>query len=215
MFGVVPKSYRRHAVTLPELLSGFDKEAEKKANSVPIRIPGDEIGAWGRRYFDLTGVLYFDENLNVSDVEVTYIPWQSQRTPFAWFIAKRPNLHDPVGMPLEEARGLMEGAGFRCTPVAFDKYEKSGRPYLACRAVAETLLGGSIVRVRLFYDDAGMVTDTRVQKEGEILDEIVCMLPDRDESFGHAVFKTLIFPARLYAAIVVAGLEADLAMGRP
>ena len=214
-FSYLPKSYRRHAVNLPELLRGFDEKAEKEANSVQFLVQGDEAGAWGQRYFELPAVVYFDEDMNVRDVKIPYVPDRSRPTPFAWFFAKRQKLCDPVGMPLEQARALMEGEDFKCTPVAFDKHEKSGRPYLACRAVAETPLGGSIVRVRLFYDGAGIVTDARVLKDAEIFDEIVCMLPDRGDSVEKAVFKTVIFPARLYAAIVVGGLEADLAMGRP
>lgn len=215
LFSFLPKSYRRHAANLPELLSGFDEKAEKQANSVQFFVLGDDARAWGQRVFELRPVVYFDENMNVRDVGIPYVPDRARPTPFAWFFTKGEKLCEPVGMPLERARQLMEREGFRCTQVDSDKREKSGRPFLLCRAVAETALGGSIVRVRLFYDDAGIVTDTRVLKDAEFGDEIVCMLPNQDDSVEKAVFKTVIFPVRLYAALVVGGLEADLAMGRP
>jgi hypothetical protein len=41
------------------------------------------------------------------------------------------------------------------------------------------------------------------------------MLPGQGDSPARAVLKTVVFPARLYAALAVGDLEADLAMGRP
>jgi hypothetical protein len=41
------------------------------------------------------------------------------------------------------------------------------------------------------------------------------MLPDPGDTPEHAIVKTIVFPARLYTALVVGGLEANIAMGRP
>jgi hypothetical protein len=215
LFSAMPAKYRRSPANLPELISGFDQATERRANSVQFYTNSDEVGAWGQRYFALRILVYFDENMDVTDIEVPPVPSRGQPTRFAWYFARRPDLHEPMGLSVEQARAMMEEAGFRCTPVTTDDHEKSGRPYLYCRAVAETPLGGSIVRVRLFHDDAGTVTDTRVLQDPEFCDEILCMLPDRDDKLAYAVFKTIVFPARLYASLVVGGLEADLAMGRP
>jgi hypothetical protein len=99
--------------------------------------------------------------------------------------------------------------------VEHDKHEKSGRPYLYCRAVAETPLGGSIIRVRLYYDEAGKITDSRVFKNAEPFDELLCMLPDAGDTLAHAAVKTVVFPARLYAAMMVDGLVGYFAMAKP
>ena len=214
-FGCVPKKYHRLTGNLREALTGFDEKARRNANRLIVDATCDEIGAWGQRYFPVRAVLYFDENMNVTEVEVPRLPTKGRRTDFAWYFSRRPNLHEPLGMPVEQARTLLEAEGFRCQPVALDKHEKSGRPYLACRAVAETPLGGSIIRVRLFPDETGKVIDSYVRKDGDAFDEWLCMLPDQDDTIAHALLKTILFAPRLYASIVVGGLEADLAMGRP
>jgi hypothetical protein len=212
VFGTIPKAYRSTPVNVRELLSGFDNKAEKNVNKVELRTSCDEIGAWGQRCIPLRVVLYFDKDMKVGEMKVDRVGFRGQKLRFAWYFSRRPNLREPLGMSVDEARKMMEAEGFRCKLVTSDRHEKSGRPYLYCRAVAETPLGGSIIRVRLFHDEAGKVTDTRVLKEEEPFDELLCTLPDSGDTLVHAALKTVVFPVRLYAAFVVAGLQANMAM---
>jgi len=212
VFGAMPKAYRSAPGNVRELISGFDNEAKKNVNKVELHISCDEIGAWGQRCIPFRVLLYFDKDMKVAEIIIDRVGSMGQKPRFAWYFARRPNLREPLGMSVDEARKMMEAEGFRCKLVISDKHEKSGRPFLYCRAVAETPLGGSIIRVRLFHDEAGKVTDTHVLKEEEPFDELLCMLPDSGDTLVHAALKTVVFPVRLYAAFVVAGLQANMAM---
>jgi hypothetical protein len=214
LFSIMPKSYRR-AHGLRELVCGPDQTADENANRLLFVTSCDEIGAWGQRYFDLRLFVYFDEDLRVRRIEIFYVSASGYATRFAWYFSRRPNLREPLGLAVDDARTVMEVEGFHCRPATVKEQEKSGRPYLYCRALAETPLGGSIIRAQLFYDEAGKVTDTCVLKDEELFDGLLCMLPGDDDTPAWAVAKTIIFPIRLYAAVVVGGLEADLAMGHP
>jgi hypothetical protein len=201
--------------TLPELITGRDADRDRRFHSLVCKSERSEVGNWGRRYFPVTVVLPYDEDRAVTEVEVP--DFRPQVSRYAGFFARRPDLREPVGLPVEEARALLEAHKFRCSPAVAAQGARPGLPYLDCQAYIESLLGGEIVRVRLFYDydDDRTVTEAEVvQTRGEF-DDLQCMLPNSSDTPAEGALKALVFPARLYAALVVGGLAASLALGRP
>lgn len=123
------------------------------------------------------------------------------------FFARRPELHEPVGLPVEEARARMAAAGFRCTAGPGGTVD--------CAAFDEWLLGGSVVRVSLHPDAAGVVREARVPDKSAWFDAERCMWPHGDESTTEAVCKRAVFPLRLgcrYALFTAWGI-AIVVMG--
>jgi hypothetical protein len=133
------------------------------------------------------------------------------------FFKQRPELHDPVGLPLEEARTQLVNAGFYCMGDAKDP-EKDARPYVLLVAYDENLLGGKVVRVHLYSDNAGVVRETQVVEEPDFFDQEKCMLPHGDETPTWAVCKGALFPVRVvcrYTLITAAVCLACAASGPP
>ena len=208
-----PKSYLPTR-SLPEVigLCARDVRRDERFHSLVCTASANEVGEWGPRYFPLSVSLPYDEQGKVTRVEVA--PLQPQPSPYAGFFARRPDLREPVGLPAEQARAVMEAHHFRCKNARPEGQAVTRRPYLDCYAYDEKLLGGHVVRVRLFYDPAGTVTEAEViQRAGEF-DDLRCMVPNDGDSLVAGLVKAAVLPVRLYLAIVVAGLAADLAMGR-
>jgi hypothetical protein len=212
VFDTKPASYHPTR-SLPELVVGRDAAKDERFHSLVCRASPNEVGAWGRRYAPLTVLLPYDESGRVTGVEVPDVRPRASR--YAAFFSGRPRLREPVGLPVEQARALLEAEKFFCAEAGPGGRGAGGRPYLDCYAYHETPLGGDIVRVHLVYDGARTVTEAEVVQEPGEFDELRCLLPNRGDTAGRAVLKAVVFPVRLYAALLVDGLLADIALARP
>ena len=103
VFGPMPKSYRRPPFLVRKMTRGSDKEVDEFFNRVQFNIASDEIGAWGQRYIDLQVFLYFDEAMKVTRLEIPHLSSQLRHTPFAGYFSRRPDLHEPIGVPVAQA----------------------------------------------------------------------------------------------------------------
>src|SRR5262249_20997955 len=186
VFARKPQAYHPTR-SLPEVIGGRDAGKDKLFHTLVCSNPRDEIGNWGRRYFPVTVNLPYDENGIVTEVEVPPVLPQVSR--YAAFFARRPDLREPVGLPVEQARALMQAQKFRCAYAASGGNGQGGRPFLDCHAYDETPLGGNIIRVHLFYDATQTVTDAKVVQERGGFDDLRCMLPNPTDSLGQGVFK--------------------------
>jgi hypothetical protein len=194
--------------TLPELLgtdNGYASRA-KRFHSLVCTTRVNRVGNWSQLYFPITVTLPYDEDGRITDVEVAnLLPTQS---PYAGFFQRRPELREPIGLSVEEARAVMQGHQFLCAHARPAKQTGDRRPYLDCYAYDERPLGGDIVRVHLFYDEAGTVTEVEViQWEGEF-DGLCCMLPNRSDTLAGGVVKAALLPARLSAILLLAYVAA-------
>jgi hypothetical protein len=215
-WGVFDKKPAKYLPTrsLPEVLGicARDASRDRLFHSLVCTLSLNEIGNWSPFYFPLTVTLPYDEEGRITEVELAAL--KRVPSPHAGFFVRRPELREPIGLSLEQARSVMEAHKFCCTSVVPEKGVEGQRPYLDCQAYAENLLGGQIVRVHLFYDAAGRVTEAEViQKVGEF-DGLRCMLPNSSDTLASGVVKAVVLPVRLYAVMVIAGLAADLSLGR-
>jgi hypothetical protein len=153
-----------------------------------------ELQEWHLQSYDVLVVLVPDEAQMVRDVEVGI---GEKRHPNAEFFKHRPELQEPVGLKVEEARMRMEAAGFRFTESVSEGADKETRPHLFCQAYDENLLGGQIIRVNLYPDESGVVRGAKVLDRGELFDAEQCMLPHGDEPAARAVCKGALFPVRV------------------
>jgi len=153
-----------------------------------------ELDEWHLKSFTVLVVLIPDNAHRVSDVEIGLAP---KRHPNVTFFQQRPDLHEPLGIPVEVARERMTAAGFRCSDVQTTKACLHPRSYLDCETFDEYLLGGNIVRVRLFLDESGLICESKVLEEGKVFDDERCMWLHGDESTAQAVGKSVVFPVRL------------------
>ncbi len=209
-----PKRYHPRLGLFQALGAYGPKEAiDKRFHSLVCTLSANEAGNWGERYFPVTVSLPYDEGGRLTEVEVTLGRPQPSR--YAHFFARRPELREPVGLPAEQARAVMEAHQFHCAYHPPDEKDGRRQPYLDCYAYDEAPLGGNVVRAHLFYGPDGVVTEAEVvQRPGE-WDDLRCMLPNDSDTVAGGLVKTVVFPVRLYAAIVVAGLAADIALARP
>jgi len=212
MFKTKPVLYHP-ARTLPELIFGRNAKRDKHFHSLVCQLSRNEIGTWGQRHFAIILNLPYDEQGNITEVEVAHV-W-SMTSRYASFFAHRSEFREPIGLPVEQAQAAMEAQKFQCAQASPEGAGRVGQPYLDCYAFDETPLGGRIVRVRLFYDETRKVTEAEVVQKPGAFDELRCMLPNSSDTLAGGVLKAVVFPARLYAAVVVGGLCADLAMARP
>jgi hypothetical protein len=170
-----------------------------------------ELEKWHLLSQRILVVLVPDEARRVKAVEVGL---RGQPHHNAAFFKSRPDLHDPEGLPVAEAEARMEAAGFRCTLV--ENGADHPRPYLSCEAFDEVVLGGHIVRVHLYPDDAGVIRETRVLDKGGWFDAERCMWLHGDESPAWAVGRGVLFPVRegcRYTLITAALVLAFLLVG--
>jgi hypothetical protein len=59
------------------------------------------------------------------------------------------------------------------------------------------------------------VTEAEVVQKPGPFDDLCCLLPHYSDTIAGGVVKVVLFPIRLYAALVVDGLIADASLARP
>jgi len=176
----------------PEVNKRLSKE--HKNSPVYCRVTLPELQDWHLMSCVVLVVLIPDEARLVRDIEVGTA---SKHHPHAYFFtSKKPELREPTGLPVETARVRMEAAGFRSKVVAAEARDKDSRPYVLCEVYDENPLGGLIIRVKLFTDEAGVVRETRVVEGEELFDAERCMLPHGDEGPIESACRYALFPVR-------------------
>jgi hypothetical protein len=171
-----------------------------------------ELEDWHLKSFAVLVVLIPDDEHRLRDVEIGLAP---RRHTNVAFFQQRPDLHEPLGLPIEAARARMTAAGFRCSDVLTGKPGQEPRSCMDCEAFNEWLLGGDIVRVRLYLDEAGLVCESKVLDEVNPFDAERCMWLHGDESAAQAVGKAALYPVRLgcrYTLITIGVTMAVTAM---
>jgi hypothetical protein len=168
---------------------------ERERQPVYCNAALQELQDWGLTTRLVLVVLYPDEANAVQALEVS-IRSRVVRHPDAGFFARRPELHEPVGLPVEEARARMAAAGFFCTGVEQPRGGPDARPYVLCQSFNENWLGGRVVRVYLYPDASGVVRQTRTPEGSSCFDAERSMLPHGDEPVPQAVCKGALFPVR-------------------
>ncbi len=168
--------------------------AARNRLSVYCHTTRQNLQEWHLQSYDVLVVLIPGDGEKVEDVEVGL---GGKRHPNAEFFQRRPELQEPVGMPVAEAQARMELAGFRFTASEPDHSDKGTRPHLFCQAYDENLLGGQIVRVNLYPDESGLIRGAKVLDRGEWFDAEQCILPHGEESASRAVCKATLFPVRV------------------
>jgi hypothetical protein len=166
--------------------------------------PAEDVNAWGRVYWKVMVILVPDSAHLVKDVEVLVSLPVGDRC-HAIFAA-RPELQDPVGLPLADVKARMEAAEFRCSLCDGDAQSR-GRPYLLCWRRVEKALGGYVLRVRLYPDEAGVVRDSEILRGDRWFEAERCMLPAAEDSPEWYALRAALFPARVscrYALIMLA-----------
>ena len=153
-------------------------------------------------------VLVPDEAQRLKDVEVGVASGVMQRN--SEFFHSRPDLHSPVGQPVDEARAQMAAAGFQCTDVRPQGADGDDRPHMLCQAFDEHWMGGHIVRVHLYPDASGIILQVKVLDETHWFDAERCMLPHGGEATSEAVLKGALFPLREAGRYAVVTLEASV-----
>jgi hypothetical protein len=164
----------------------------------------EDVSAWGRTCWKVLVTLFHDTAHAVKDVRVIVSPPLRERA--ANIFAARPDLTDPVGLPQAEAKARMEAAGFRCSPTDGDT-ESKGRQYLYCQRRVENPVGGYVLRIRLYPDQAGVVRDAEILREDRWFEAERCMLPCADDSPEWIALRTALFPVRAgcrYTLIMIA-----------
>jgi hypothetical protein len=153
-----------------------------------------ELEEWHLQAFTVLVVLVPDDAQHLRDVEIGL---GRERHPNFSFFRQRPDLHEPLGLPPEAARARMTAAGFRCSDVRAGEPGQDPRPHIDCEAFDEWLLGGDIVRVRLYVDEGGLVCESKVLDKGRLFDDERCMWLHGDESTAEAVGRVAAYPVRL------------------
>lgn len=199
------------AYTLTERIFGRDPRRDKNFHSLICRASGYEIGHWNQYHYLVTVSLPYDESGLITEVEVACSPLRTGR--YANFFARHPDLHEPLGLPIEQAQALMQAHKFHCAYKSPEKGSAEQRHSLNCYAYDEYVLGGIIVRVQLLYDETRTVTGIEVAEKPGDFDGLRCMLPNNSDTVAGGIVKAVVFPVRLYTVIVVAGVMANLAMG--
>jgi hypothetical protein len=220
--------------TLPELIGGRDPRRDQLWRTLVCSRSLPDLEAWGQRRVLVTVSIACDEQWGVTAVEAQV---RFADDPYKGFFSRHPGLHEPTGMPLEQAGGLMRSQGFQVpeavapamtgrsdwprkrkgfqeTEAAAPGRDTGGRPCLDCRATDAGVLGGSVIRIRLYYDETRRVTNSEILKPGEF-DVFLAVLPDRSDPPGKFLMKGALFPVRAAGTIIVGGLVASIAIGRP
>ncbi|HEY7328357.1 MAG TPA: hypothetical protein VH592_11985 [Gemmataceae bacterium] len=194
-------------------------EVEKRLSAERDRQPiyclamPHQLEEWHLKSFTVLVVLIPGDTQLLREVEIGLS--SKQRRNMAFF-QKRPDLHEPVGLPIETARDRMTAAGFRCSDVCPGKKGEDPRPYIHCEAFDESLVGGHIVRIRLYVDESGRICESKIVDKAELFDAERCMWLHGDESRAQTVGKAAAYPVRLscrYALLTVAiatGLGLEL-----
>jgi hypothetical protein len=150
----------------------------------------DELSSWGKEYKTVLVLLYPDqEKQHVAEILVFVGTGPNAEY---YFFVKHPDLHEPVGLSVEEAQRQLQAVGFKCSKLK----DPAGHDCLSCRYYDEWAIGGKIIHVNLFYDDAGIVRDSQIVRDREWLEMERCMLPDSDDATGKFIGKSLLFAVR-------------------
>jgi hypothetical protein len=169
-----------------------------------------ELREWHLESQRVLIVLVPDETQHVSDVVVAVgkkqLHWNIQ------FFESRPDLHEPLGQSIDQAKAQMAAAGFNCTGVEPKGADGDPRPHVRCKTFDENWMGGRIVRVHLYPDESGIIREAKVLTETDFLDPERCMLPHGDEPTGQAILKCALFPAREGGRYAVITLEVAMFM---
>jgi hypothetical protein len=179
---------------------------ERDRHPIYCRATRHDLEEWHLKSFTVLVILIPDDAHRLRDVEVGLAPGPQRHT-CSTFFKQRPTLHEPLGLPIEAARSQMTAAGFRCSDVRTGEPGQDPRPFIHCEAFDEELLGGHIVRVRLYLDESGLICESKVLNEGSPLDAERCMWLHGDESAAQAFGKAAIYPVRLgcrYTLITIA-----------
>jgi hypothetical protein len=185
---------------------------ERDRHPIYCRATRYELEEWHLKSFTVLVVLIPDDERRLRDVEIGL---SARQHPDVTFFQQRPDLHEPLGLPVDAAQGRMIAAGFRCSDVVTGKPGQEPRPYVDCEAFNEWLLGGQIVRVRLYLDESGRIRESKVLDEGNLFDAERCMWLHGDESATQAIGKAAAYPVRLgcrYAFIAIGVAMAVTAM---
>jgi hypothetical protein len=193
---------------------------ERANRPVFARVTLPELQDWHQRDYTVVVVLIPDATETLHDVEVGL--GTEERRHAAYFKA-RPALREPVGLPLAEAGAHLQSFGFRLAADVPARAVREPRPGdgpapVVYEAFDEGFLGGQIVRVCLFADQAGIVREAQVLNKGDWFDAERCMLPRDDSSPADAAWRTVLFPARVgcrygaAAALLCVGTVATLAL---
>jgi hypothetical protein len=178
--------------------------AERDRQSIYCLGMPPQLEEWHLKSFTVLVILIPDDMQLLRDVEVGLASKQPRNIAF---FQKRPDLHEPVGLPIETARDRMTAAGFRCSDVCPGKPGEDPHSYIHCESFDESLLGGHIVRVRLYVDESGRICESKILDKAELFDAERCMWLHGDESRAQTVGKAAAYPVRLscrYALLTVA-----------
>jgi hypothetical protein len=201
---------------------GFTTQYKKQRPGDPL--PDKVFGArrpvfheWGKNARAVVVFLIPGSGDTVKDVKVEggYGSWFEHEDTQHFFTA-HPDLAEPVGLPVAEAEARMRAAGFCCTHESGDQRGGRGQEHLLCEARDDRILLGSMVRVRLFYDQTGVIRDSAFVREGRWFDAERAMLPSADDSVGEYAYRAALFPARvtarysLFATLIVVGVTLRL-----
>jgi hypothetical protein len=182
---------------------------ERKHRPVYCQARLPETQEWHLRSHTVLVVLVPDASQTVRDVQAGLGTHFHNNTAF---FKARPELREPTGLSTEAAIARLRAAGFRPVDATGDR---ETRPHLICEAFDENPLGGQIVRVQLFPDEAGVIRETKVLDRVGLFDSERCMLPHGDEPTAVAIGRVALFPVRAgcgYALITVAVCMAITAM---
>ncbi len=151
-------------------------------------------GEWHLERYPVLVVLVPDEARKLAEVEADIRLTMHSRVKF---FNERPDLREPVGLSVEAATARMAAAGFHCSGLQPEGADDDARPHVFCLAFNEGVLGGHIIRVHLYPDEAGVVRETDVRTEEGPFDAEWCMLPHGDETTTWAITKGVLFPVRI------------------
>jgi predicted nucleotidyltransferase len=168
---------------------------ERERQPVYCQATLHEVEEWHLQSYTVLVVLIRDDANRLRDVEVG-VSFQKRHENFAFF-QLRPDLHEPLGLPIEAARARMTAAGFRCSELEADRAGPDPRPHVHCEAFNEWLLGGQIVRVHLYPDEAGVIRESKVLEKASLFDPERSMWLHGDESTAEALAKGALYPVRL------------------
>jgi hypothetical protein len=175
---------------------------ERHRKSIYCQATRHELEDWHLKSFTVLVVLIPDDAQRLLDTEIGLTPAPKQH-PNLPFFQQRPDLHAPIGLPIEAARDRMAGAGFHCSDVCQGKPGEDPRSYIQCEAFNEWLLGGGIVRVRLYLDESGHICESKILDETRLFDAERCMWLHGDESAAQAVVRAAAYPLRLTCRYVL------------
>lgn len=188
---------------------GIRLSRERKRQPIYCQATRYEPGEWHLKSFTVLVVLIPDDAHRLCDVEVGL---GRRRHPNSIFFQHHPTLHEPLGLPVEAAQSQMAAAGFRCSPVRIPASGPDLRPYIHCEAFDEWLLGGHVVRVRLYLDESGLVRESKVLDKDYLFDAERCMWLHGDESTPQAVGKAALYPVRLGCRYTIITVGVTLAL---